>query len=441
MAAFLRLFMRINITALSKIRQKYFYKMAVNVMNEIVEGTPYWTSQSKIPNQYPYLSEDISCDAVIVGGGITGALCAYSLQKAGIDTVLLDASLIGYGSTSVSSSILQYDIDYDLKDLKDLIGLEKAARAYRACVRGLDEIENITKELSANVGFRRCDSFYYTTDKYGIDEMKREFLLRKHQEFPVEFLDNIKAADRFHFCVEAGIYTTATAGEIDPYRFAQALVNEAVNKGLRVFENTSVETVTPDLNGVTLMTSTRHTVSAKKMVNATGLSAAKKIGHITGKKVTFCVVTVPVTDFTGWYNQCIIRDNGNPYIYMRTLPDNRILIGGLDSYIKNSICSIGKLLHIPQSMTDKYEQLTQRLVTMMPEIKNITPEYRFAAQVGDTGDGLPYIGAMPGCPNVYYDICCGSNGIVFAQLGADIIRDLFLGGDCTDSDLFAFNRL
>ncbi|HEX2938675.1 MAG TPA: FAD-dependent oxidoreductase [Ruminiclostridium sp.] len=410
-------------------------------MTQTLAGAPYWTASAKIPNQYPYLSEDISCEVAIVGGGVTGALCAYQLQQAGIDTVLLDADLFGFGSTGSSSSILQYDFDYELSSLRDLIGLEKAVRTYRACIRGLDEIEKITKDLGANVGFSRRDSFYYTPCEYGTESMKQEYLLRRHHEFPVEFLDSTKAAELFSFRVEAGIYTTGMAGEIDPYRFTQALISEAVMLGMRAYENTSVEVVTPDLDGITLETKTNHTVRAKKMVNATGLSAVKDAGRIAQPKTTFCVVTAPVEDFSGWYNRCIIRDDGDPYIYLRTLPDNRILIGGLDSRYIDENGMLAKFIKAPVSVQCKYNELEQKLFSMMTGIDDITAEYYFSGTSGDTGDGLPYVGSRPGYPNVYYDICTGSNGIVFAQLAADIIRDLYLGGDATDMDLMSFGRL
>lgn len=410
-------------------------------MTQTVAGIPYWTATAKIPNQYPYLTEDINCEIAVVGGGVTGALCAYTLQQAGVDTVLVDSGLIGYGSTSVSSSIMTYDIDYNINCLKDLIGVEKAVRAYKACIRGLDEIEKITRELDANVGFARRDSFYYTPDPCGAESMKQEYLIRRHHDFPVEFFDNVRAAEHFSFRVEAGIYAPKAAAEIDPYRFTQALVCEAAAIGLRVYENTAIETVTPDFGGICLETSTRHVIHAKKMVNATGLSAAKETGRIAQPRTTFCVVTSPVDDFNGWYNRCIIRDDSEPYIYLRTLPDNRILIGGLDSLYIDSKGKIAKLINIPSVLQRKYDMLEQRLISMMTGIDNIITEYRFSGTTGDTGDGLPYIGTREGYPNVYYDICCGSNGIVFAMLGADIIRDLYLDGDAVDMDLFSFGRL
>lgn len=409
-------------------------------MTTTVANVPFWTAESKVPRQYPYVSEDIDCEVAVVGGGISGALCAYQLQKAGIDTVLAESGLFGYSGTGSSPSIMQYDFDYELSGLKDVIGLDKAVRAYRACARGIDEIECTVNELGENPGFCRKDSLYFTPDEYRAENVKHEYLLRMHNEFPVEYINGEKAADMFSFRIGGGIYTSGMAGEINPYLFAHALIASGTGIGLRAFENTSVEIITPDFDGITLQTKSGYNIHAKKMVNATGTFASRNMGRLVQKKTTFCVVTAPVDCFDGWHERCIIRCN-DPYIYLRTLPDNRILIGGLDSaYIDDSGKAAG-FIDMPVSVQRKYGCLEQKLISMMTGIGGITPEYRFSETSFDTGDGLPYVGTRSGYPNVYYDICTGSNGIVFAQLAADIIRDLYLGGDAADMDLMSFGRL
>jgi glycine/D-amino acid oxidase-like deaminating enzyme len=410
-------------------------------MAQIVAGLPYWSSITQIPQQYPYLTEDIECDIAVVGAGATGALAAYQLSKANINTVLVDSDLFGFGSTSVCSSVLQYEIDYDLTGLKELIGLEKALRAFRACVRGLDDLSKLIAELEQDVGFTRRDSFYYCPDCAGAEQIKEEFLLRRHNGFPVELYDNLKSADKFSFRVESGIYSTSLAGEIDPYKLTHSLIKNAVdNNGLRAYENTPVETVTSDSNGLVLETRTRHKIHCKKLVNASGYAAAKEAGKVASLRTSFCVVTEPVNNFNGWYNRCIIRDDGDPYTYMRTTEDNRILIGGLDSTLIDGHGTFAGIIKLPAIVQKKYDVLEQKLISMFTGIDNIKAQYRFSGIFADTPDGLPYVGELKGNPNVYYDICCGSNGIVYGMLGANMIRDLYLGGEPQDLDLFCISR-
>src|ERR1017187_1413224 len=51
---------------------------------------PFWSVNNGLPACYPSLQRDVSCDAVVVGGGITGSLVAVHLAEAGVKTVLID---------------------------------------------------------------------------------------------------------------------------------------------------------------------------------------------------------------------------------------------------------------------------------------------------------------------------------------------------------------
>jgi glycerol-3-phosphate dehydrogenase len=48
-----------------------------------------WTDSVNFPN-FDKLKKDIRTDVLIIGGGITGLLCAYQLQQSGVDYVLVE---------------------------------------------------------------------------------------------------------------------------------------------------------------------------------------------------------------------------------------------------------------------------------------------------------------------------------------------------------------
>src|ERR1051326_6104650 len=95
---------------------------------DLVGGYPYWLIKSGIPYEYPKLLQNVRCDAVIIGGGISGALTAYSLTRAGIECIVVDARSIGLGSTCASTSLLQYELDIPLHQLKKIAGATNAIR-------------------------------------------------------------------------------------------------------------------------------------------------------------------------------------------------------------------------------------------------------------------------------------------------------------------------
>ena len=92
------------------------------------------------------MRNDINTEILIVGGGITGSLLAYQCMADGYDTVLLDRREIGNGSTSATTSMLQYEIDIPLYKLIDLIGKEGAVDNYKACSDAIDRLGKISKK-------------------------------------------------------------------------------------------------------------------------------------------------------------------------------------------------------------------------------------------------------------------------------------------------------
>ena len=100
---------------------------------DLKSNEPFWLIKNGIINSYPSLHEDIECDVLIIGGGITGSLLAHQAIEDGYDTVLLDKREIANGSSSATTSMLQYEIDIPLYQLIELIGKDNAVRSYQAC--------------------------------------------------------------------------------------------------------------------------------------------------------------------------------------------------------------------------------------------------------------------------------------------------------------------
>ena len=55
-----------------------------------------WTESCNIPG-FPSLSGDAETEVLIIGGGITGVLCAYFLEQRGIRYILVERNRIGSG--------------------------------------------------------------------------------------------------------------------------------------------------------------------------------------------------------------------------------------------------------------------------------------------------------------------------------------------------------
>jgi len=111
---------------------------------------------------YPALRDDMDCDVLIVGAGISGALIADALSGAGMRVCVIDRREAGWGSTAASTALLQYEIDTEMQDLAELVGIDDAVLAYRACERAVRRLGVLARGMRS-IDFRRMQSLYFAS--------------------------------------------------------------------------------------------------------------------------------------------------------------------------------------------------------------------------------------------------------------------------------------
>src|SRR6478672_8280005 len=82
-----------------------------------MDTTSVWRATASAPG-FAMLQDDLQCDVLVVGGGITGVTTALLLAQAGRKVVLLEAGEIGSGTTGHSTGNLYVTTSEGLADLK-----------------------------------------------------------------------------------------------------------------------------------------------------------------------------------------------------------------------------------------------------------------------------------------------------------------------------------
>ena len=385
---------------------------------QFVQGNALFTNINKVEKQYNYLTEDIETEVIIVGGGVTGSILGYYFSKARIDTVILEKSRIAHGSTSITTSLLQYELDSNLKALTQYVSLDHAINSYKLGVKALDEIEKFIKVYGNKCNYIKRDTLLYTAKKLEIEELYEEYNLRKENGFNVKFISEKK--NPFSFDLKAGVYGIEGGAELDPFKYTHHLLEVACNNGLRVYENTPVIDVKYNKDYVEAITSYNHKVKGKILVLATGFNTKLFTDRNFGVKTyTYNIVTKPLKNIEGWFNNVLIRDNEDTYNYFRTTPDNRIIAGGEDTPFTDNFN--------PKIAMEKYDILEQRVKNMFNKIDDIEIEYKYCGTFDSTKDNLGFIGKDPKNDKLWYGLGYGANGILFAILGGMMLPKLYRG--------------
>ncbi|HZZ20656.1 MAG TPA: FAD-dependent oxidoreductase [Opitutaceae bacterium] len=393
----------------------------------------FWPIAAGLPASYPSLQKDIHCDVTVIGAGITGALVAWHLAKEGIGTVVIDRRDVAHGSTSASTSLLQYEIDRPIDKLARLRGWDNAVRAFTRCREAIDSIGRISRRLGQSCGFEKKSSLRLASNIAHLPGLRREFEARKKAGFPDEWWSARDLARNSSLRNPAAILSPIGA-QIDAYRFTHALLSDACSRGARVFDRSEVKRTKVGSKGVALALSSGAVIRSRYLVHATGYEADLALPkRMTEWKNTYAMVSEPLDSFEGWpAKECLIWETRDPYVYLRTTPDRRAIIGGYDEEYAPAQAR-DKLL------TEKTAMLLRRFRQLFPRIP-IEVAYSWAGTFAQTADGLPFIGFQPEARNVWMALGYGGNGITFSLLAAEIIRDGILGRKNADAELFGFHR-
>lgn len=400
---------------------------------DLHSGFPFWLIKNGLPFSYPRLEQSIDSDVVVLGGGISGALVAYYLTKAGIENVVIDSRSIGLGSTCASTALLQYEIDTPLSALIRQVGHSNAVRAYHLGIEAIDELHGVAQELRFPA-FEMKKSLYYGASKKDLEFIKEEYRARKENGINVEYLSKGEIKSEFGFSAHGGIYSQKAA-QLDPYTFTHALHQRNLSRGTRVFDRTPIVNIHHENSGVTLHTENGHQILAKKIVYATGYEAVKVIREkIVDLHSTYATASEQFNEEVHfWKDDSLLWNTATPYQYLRTTKDRRIIIGGRDEPFYNPV-KRDKLID------QKRKRLVKDFHQIFPSIE-FKPEFTWTGTFGATKDGLPFIGHYKPLPNSYFALGFGGNGITFSVIAAKMITNYMTAEKDDDAGIFSFDRI
>lgn len=376
----------------------------------------FWLLKNGLLYTYPMLQKNIVAEIVVVGGGITGALISHALMQHGYKVTLIDRRDIGQGSTSATTSMLQYEIDEKLIDLAEKIGEQGAAHCYKAGITAIKDLQKLVKETKIDCGFKKKKSLYAAHNKKAATELRKEFKLRDKYKLGVCWLTAAQIKKEYGIISHGGILSN-TAGSVDAYKLAHELIARNVKKGMQVYDQTEIKTFNTKGIKPGIITENGCTVTCNKIIFCNGFESTLLIKEkIANLIYTYAMVSEQHITIPKKLNDLLVWDTNDPYLYMRTTDDGRILVGGEDDDYKDTI--------MQQKIKEKKSLLLQKkLKKLMPNVDFIE-DISWGGVFGTTKDGLPYIGPSPEFKNCLFVLGFGGNGITFSAQGMKIIPDL-----------------
>ncbi|KAF1686010.1 amino acid oxidase [Pseudoxanthomonas broegbernensis] len=400
---------------------------------DLKSGYPFWAIRNGLARPRPALDADLDCDVAVVGGGITGALIADELARHGHAVAVLEKRDLGWGSTSASTALLQYEIDTHLVDLARRYGQADAVLAYRACVDAIDWLHERAAGLG-RVPFSPCRSLYYASRRRHVRGLREEFAARLRHGIEVEWWEagDIQAA--YGFRAPAAILSRQAA-QVDPYRMTLALLQRLARGGTPVHDHEEIAELRATSRRAVLRTVSGFRVRAGHVVLACGYESQRWLRkRVARNRSSYAFVSDPLPpQALGGLVDSLVWETARPYLYLRTTPDHRLLVGGQDDAVDLPARRDARVMA-------KARKLAARAQELFPHLP-LRPAFAWAGTFAETEDGLPWFGTHPQWgPRVLFAMAYGGNGITYSALGAGLLRATLERRPHPLKALFSFGR-
>ncbi len=360
-----------------------------------------WQTTSDLP-EFASLKKDIKTNVLIIGGGMSGILCAYMLKEAGVDYTLVEADKICSGITKNTTAKItsQHGLIYDKLIRK--MGIEKAGLYLSANEAALNKYRQLCRNI--NCDFETKDNFVYSlNDK---DKIEKELIALKKIGFSPKLVDNLPLP----FAI-AGAVTFQDQAQFNPLKFVSNIV-----KDLNIFEHTTVR----QLIGTTAVTD-QGKIKAEKIIVATHFPFLNKHGSYYIKMYqhrSYVIGLENASDVNGMY-----VDESEKGFSFRNY-ENLLLIGGGG--------------HRTGKKGGGWQEIEDFAKKYYPESKI---KYHWATQDCMTLDRVPYIGRYSaGTKDLYVATGFNKWGMTSSMVAAMILSDIVQGKENPYTEVFSPSR-
>jgi glycine/D-amino acid oxidase-like deaminating enzyme len=372
----------------------------------------------------------------IIGAGLTGCATAYACAAAGLGTIVVEAGLVGEGSSGRSSGLSLPEPGPAFRDLSKRHGLRAARRIFDSWRRASLDAALLLRRLKIPCHLDPCE---HVTAGFtdGEKMLRREFDVRKSAGLDVRWLH--RAAVTRSTALESATAGLRLGGgfTLDPYRASIGMATAARARGARFFERSAVWKLRPGRKVIEVATADGLVTAATAIV-CTGLATREftpLLRHFK-RREKYLVMTEPVPAAIRrqlWGRGMTVGDAALPRHMAGWTRDNRLVVSGADRE------------DVPARQRDAVRvqrtgQLMYELLTMYPVISGLQPAYGWESAYGETADGVMYIGPHRNYPRHLFALGGGAHSLAGAFLAARLLLRAAMGEPAKGDEVFGWTR-
>ena len=382
--------------------------------------------QTSPPSQN--LTEQLKADVCVIGGGYTGLWTALRLKELEptLDVVVLEADHCGSGASGRNGGFV-LSWWSKLRTLIKLCGEEEGLRLARAAEAAVPAIGRFCEKNGIDAHFSAGGWLWAATSSLHLGAW--DATVSACEERGLDVFTRLAPAEvtaRAGSPIHLGGVWERAAATVQPALLAGGLRRVAAARGIRIFENTPVASLTR--YGSVLATTPAGSVTASAVVLAINAWAASlpELRRAILPMSSDVIATVPNPDHLpeiGWTGGESISDTRMMVHYYRTTRNGRIVFGrGGEAH--------GFLGRVPRSLEvvgERASRTERGFHRAYPMLTEVAVSHAWTGAVDRSEAGLPFFGELREVPGVHYGVGFSGNGVGPAWLAGRILASRALG--------------
>ena len=381
------------------------------------QGSFYKYSAPTFKSQ-PKLSDDLTTDICVIGGGLTGISAALNLANKGFDITLIEASTIGSGASGRNGGQLGIGMRKDQVYLEKKLGYDKANFFWNV---GLEAVKNVTSLIEKynidcslkpgiiHAGNTKEDYKYFTHE---IEHMKKNYNYENYEYFDETAIKNEINTDQYY----SGLLIKDSF-HLNPLKLTYGLANQCIDNGVKIFENSSIDKIIDCKNEVELHCNNKIIKSKKVIVACNGYldNLLGSVGNYFMPINNYIIATEPLGEKVAKEiikRDCGVVDSRFMIDYYRFSEDYRMLFGG------------------PETVTSKFVKnpldfVSKRMLKVFPDLKKYKIDFSWGGTLAISVNRMPIFGTLLN-HKIYYGHAYSGHGLAMSVMGGKMIADKIL---------------
>lgn len=330
------------------------------------------------------LTEEISVDVAVVGGGYTGLSSALHVAQGGASVAVLEGVEIGFGGSGRNVGLVNAGMWVKPSELPGALGEKYGAKLLTLLGNAPSVVFDIVDKYGIDCQAVKNGTLHCAVGASGLKDITERGRQWKEIGAPVRLLSAEETARKTGTHAYTGALLDLRAGTIQPMAYARGLATAAIEAGAQLYTHTAVNSVEDLGTHWRLHTNTGGVVNAKWVIVATNAytSANAVWSQLSTELVRLPYFNMATPPLSAKVLESILPERQGAWDTPDVLSSFR-----LDKAGRLVFGSVGALRGPGHSIHESWGR--RAMAKLFPQLQGMKFEYEWYGQIGMTPNSLP----------------------------------------------------